>query len=95
MHAYIHVTYNKVLSAGSHDHSPADSINNSPDNYDQSQPVERSAQPLVLWVVSDLTLAAAVDHSQAATTLLKLHLTGRLVQPVELTGGVGASDELP
>ena len=49
----------------------------------------------MLRVVSDLALAAAVDHSQTATTLLELHLTGRLVQPVELAGGVGASDELP
>ena len=45
--------------------------------------------------MSDLALATAVDHSQTATTLLELHLAGRLVQPVELAGGVGASYELP
>ena len=44
--------------------------------------------------MSDLAFAAAVDHRHAPTTLLELHLTGRLVQPVELAGGVGASDEL-
>ena len=54
-----------------------------------------STQPLVLGVMSDLALAAAVDHSLAATTVLELHLAGRLVQLVELAGGVGASDELP
>ena len=45
--------------------------------------------------MGDLTLAAAVDPGLAAATLLKLHLACRLVQLVELTGGVGASDELP
>ena len=53
------------------------------------------AQSLVLRVMDDLTLAAAVDHSMTPTALLKLHRAARLVQPVELTGGVGASDELP
>ena len=52
-------------------------------------------QPLVLRVVSDLALAAAVDHSLAAAAQLELHLAGRLVQAVELAGRVGASDELP
>ena len=51
-------------------------------------------QPLVPRIMSDLAFAAVVDHSQTATTLLELHLAGRLVQPVELAGGVGASDEL-
>ena len=45
--------------------------------------------------MSDLALAAAVDHCLAPTALLELHLAGRLVQLVELAGGVGASDELP
>ena len=45
--------------------------------------------------MGDLALTAAVDHSLAATTHLELHLPGRLVQLVELAGGVGASDELP
>ena len=53
-----------------------------------------ATQALVLWVMGGLALAAAVDHSLAATALLELHLAGRLVQLVELTGGVGASDEL-
>ena len=45
--------------------------------------------------MGDLALTTAVDHCQTSTTLLELHLAGRLVQPVELAGGVGASDELP
>ena len=45
--------------------------------------------------MSDLALAAAVNHSLAAAALLKLHLAGRLVQLAVLAGGVGASDELP
>ena len=53
------------------------------------------AQPLVLRVVGDLTLAAAVDHSLTLLTLLELHLASRLVQLAELAGRVGASDELP
>ena len=53
------------------------------------------AQPLVLRVMGDLALAATVDHSLAATVLLELYLAGRLVQLVELAGGVGASYELP
>ena len=53
------------------------------------------AQPLVLRVMSDLALATAVDHRLASAALLELHLTGRLVQLVELAAGVGASDELP
>ena len=44
--------------------------------------------------MSDLTLAAAVDHCMTATALLELHLTCRLVQLIELAGGVGASYEL-
>ena len=44
--------------------------------------------------MGDLALAAAADHSLAATALLELHLTGRLVQLVELVVEVGASDEL-
>ena len=53
------------------------------------------AQPLVLRVMCDLAFAAAVDHSLAPTALPEFHLAGRLVQLVELTGRVGASDELP
>ena len=45
--------------------------------------------------MSDLTIAAAVYHSLAATAVLELYLAGRLVKLVELAGGVGASDELP
>ena len=45
--------------------------------------------------MGDLALAAAVDHSLAATALLELHLAGRLVQLVEHVVEVGASDELP
>ena len=45
--------------------------------------------------MSDLTLAAAVDRSPAATAHLEFHMAGRLVQLVELAGGVAASDEHP
>ena len=51
-------------------------------------------QPLVLRIVGDLTLAAAVDHSMA-TALLELYLAGRLVKLAVLAAGVGASNELP
>ena len=53
------------------------------------------SQLLVLRVVGDLALAAAVDQSLAAAAQLELHLAGRLVQLVEFAGGVGASYELP
>ena len=53
------------------------------------------AVDLVLRVMSDLTVAAAVDHSLASTALLKLYLACRLVKLVELAAGVGASDEIP
>ena len=49
----------------------------------------------MLRVVCDLTLATAVDHSKAATTLLELHIGGQLQPVVDLAGGVGASYELP
>ena len=52
-------------------------------------------QPLVFRVMGSLTLATAVDHSLAATTLFELHLTSGLVQLIELAAGVGASYELP
>ena len=52
------------------------------------------AQALVLSVMGGLALAAAIDHSLAPTTLLELYLAGRLVQLVELAGGVGAADKL-
>ena len=45
--------------------------------------------------MGNLELTAAVDHCIAAAALLKLHLAGRLVQAVELAGGVGAPDKLP
>ena len=48
----------------------------------------------MIRVMNGLTLAAALDHSLIATTLLELHLATRLIQLVELAGGVGASDEL-
>ena len=48
-----------------------------------------------MWVMSDLALTTAVDHSPTPTALLELHLAGRLVKAVELAGGVGASDEFP
>ena len=53
------------------------------------------AQPLVLRVMDGLALATAVYHRLAATALLELDLSGRLVQLVELAAGVGASYELP
>ena len=53
------------------------------------------AVDLVFRVMGGLALPAAVDHRQAATTLLKLYLAGRLVKLVELAAGVGASDEIP
>ena len=45
-------------------------------------------------VMSDLAPATAVDHCLAATTLLELHLSLRLVESIVLAGRVGASDEL-
>ena len=48
----------------------------------------------MLRVMGGLALAAAVDHCMTATALLELHLTCRLVQLIELAGGVGASYEL-
>ena len=52
-------------------------------------------QLLVLRVMGDLTITAAVDHSLAATALLELYLASGVVQLIELAAGVGASDELP
>ena len=45
--------------------------------------------------MGDLAHTAAVAHSLTAATLLELQLAGRLVEAVELAGGVGTSDELP
>ena len=48
---------------------------------------------LVLRVMGNLALAAAVDHSLTSTTLLELHLASRLVQLVVLTGGLCTAKE--
>lgn len=42
-------------------------------------------------VVSDLTLAAAVNHSQTPTTLLELHLATGQLQLAVLTAGACTS----
>ena len=53
------------------------------------------SQLLVLRVVGDLALTAAVDQSLAAAAQLELHLAGRLVQAGELAARVSASNEVP
>ena len=46
-------------------------------------------------VMCNLTISTTIYNSMTTTTLLELYVSCRLVQPVELTGGVGASYELP
>ena len=49
----------------------------------------------MLRVVDSLALLAAVYNCLAPATILKLDLASRLIQLVELAGGVGASYKLP
>ena len=46
-------------------------------------------------IMSNLTISTTIYNSMTATTLLKLYMSCRLVQPIELAGRVATSYELP